>query len=108
MILASFCQNDHQFTFSEKNRFCFQACSNIEDERSTSPGRMGRMVATSGFSGLASVGCALASALATPATVSLDRGIDGLRHSGSKLTAPAFERWLARRDRSPLWRPRRG
>src|SRR6266545_3187471 len=49
------------------------------NERSASPGRMGRMVATSDFSGLTSAACALASAAASAATVSLDRGMDGLR-----------------------------
>src|SRR5262245_6866822 len=37
------------------------------------------MVATSDFSGLTSAACALASAVASAATVSLDRGMDGLR-----------------------------
>src|SRR6476659_7060923 len=40
---------------------------------------MARMMATSDFSGLTSAACALASAVARAATVSLDRGIRHLR-----------------------------
>src|SRR5262245_12963954 len=47
--------------------------------RSASPGRPARIVATSEFSGLVSAACALASAGASAATVSLDRGMGGLR-----------------------------
>jgi hypothetical protein len=41
--------------------------------------RKGRMVATSDFSGLTSAACALASAVMSDATVSLDRGMYRLR-----------------------------
>src|SRR5499425_1219451 len=47
--------------------------------RSPSPGRPVRMVAVSDFSGLTSSACALAKAEASAATVSLDRGTNGLR-----------------------------
>src|SRR5262249_19970505 len=48
-------------------------------DRSASPGRPLRSVATSDFSGLTSAACALARAVASAATVSLDRGMGGLR-----------------------------
>src|SRR6516164_3465433 len=47
--------------------------------RSPSPARPVRMVAVRDFSGLTSSACALASAEASAATDSLDRGMDGLR-----------------------------
>src|SRR6516162_10351700 len=47
--------------------------------RSPSPGRPVRMVAVSDFSGLMSSAWALAKAEASAATVSLDRGMGGLR-----------------------------
>ena len=57
-----------------------------------SPGRPLRIVAVSDFSGLTSSAWALAKAEASAATVSLDRGMGGLRRRTSKLTAPDFER----------------
>src|SRR5437763_8471958 len=60
------------------------------NERSASPGREGRMVATSDFSGLTSAACALASAQARAATVSLDRGMDRLRLEQVKADRASF------------------
>src|SRR5215467_10775072 len=58
--------------------------------RSPSPGRPVRMVAVSDFSGLISSAWALAKAEASAATVSLDRGTNGLRVQHIKAHRPRF------------------
>src|SRR5262245_11487803 len=54
------------------------------------PGQPVRMVAVSDFSGLMSSACALAKADASAATVSLDRGMDGLALQHIKTHRPRF------------------
>src|SRR5262250_2479376 len=58
--------------------------------RSPSPGRPVRMVAVSDFSGLTSSAWALAKAEASAATVSLDRGMGGLRLQHIKAHRPGL------------------
>src|SRR5215467_2097884 len=58
--------------------------------RSPSPGRPVRIVAVSDFSGLTSSAWALAKAEASAATVSLDRGMVGLRLQHVKAHRPRF------------------
>src|SRR6516165_9765842 len=58
--------------------------------RSPSPGRPVRIVAVSDFSGLMSSAWALARAEASAATVSLDRGMGGLRLQHVKAHRPRF------------------
>src|ERR1700745_3105442 len=58
--------------------------------RSPSPGRPVRVVAGRDFSGFTSSACPLAKAEANAATVSLDRGIGGLRLQPVKAHRPRF------------------